>query len=122
MFSFRRHCVSGMGFNKGQYLTLDGDADKENALSPEVCYECKINGYSKKDSRKKRSANTVCTRIKNCCNVFRGIFRAIRPAVNRGKLLNRSHSIKISFLPLPHLGPAGSNNLTIRNVLRAVKG
>ncbi|OWK59643.1 Fibrillin-2 [Lonchura striata] len=52
------HCVSGMGFNKGQYLPLDGDADKENALSPEVCYECKINGYSKKDSRKKRSANT----------------------------------------------------------------
>ncbi|NXQ28620.1 FBN2 protein, partial [Alaudala cheleensis] len=56
------HCVSGMGFNTGQYLPLDGDADKENALSPEVCYECKINGYSKKDSRKKRSANTVCTR------------------------------------------------------------
>ncbi|NXR97330.1 FBN2 protein, partial [Oxylabes madagascariensis] len=53
------HCFSGMGFNKGQYLPLDGDADKENALSPEVCYECKINGYSKKDSRKKRSANTV---------------------------------------------------------------
>uniref|UniRef100_A0A8D2MZ83 FBN2 protein n=1 Tax=Zonotrichia albicollis TaxID=44394 RepID=A0A8D2MZ83_ZONAL len=52
------HCVSGMGFNKGQYLPLDGDADGENALSPEVCYECKINGYSKKDSRRKRSANT----------------------------------------------------------------
>ncbi|XP_061481297.1 fibrillin-2 [Rhineura floridana] len=49
------HCVSGMGFNKGQYLPLDGDED--NALSPEMCYECKINGYSKKDSRKKRSLN-----------------------------------------------------------------
>uniref|UniRef100_A0A8C8BT09 Fibrillin-2 n=1 Tax=Otus sunia TaxID=257818 RepID=A0A8C8BT09_9STRI len=53
------HCVSGMGFNKGQYLPLDGDADKENALSPEACYECKINGYSKKDNRKKRSANNT---------------------------------------------------------------
>lgn len=70
MFSFHRHCVSGMGVNKRQYLPLDGDADEENALSPEVCYECKINGYSKKDSRKKRSANTVCTSIKKHCNVF----------------------------------------------------
>ncbi|XP_060119385.1 fibrillin-2 [Heteronotia binoei] len=47
------HCVSGLGFNKGQYLPLDGD--EENALSPEACYECKINGYSKKDNRRKRS-------------------------------------------------------------------
>ncbi|XP_067425353.1 fibrillin-2 isoform X2 [Emydura macquarii macquarii] len=51
------HCVSGMGFNKGQYLSLGGDIDEENALSPEACYECKINGYSKKDSRRKRSVN-----------------------------------------------------------------
>uniref|UniRef100_A0A8C8BQ30 Fibrillin-2 n=1 Tax=Otus sunia TaxID=257818 RepID=A0A8C8BQ30_9STRI len=57
------HCVSGMGFNKGQYLPLDGDADKENALSPEACYECKINGYSKKDNRKKRSANNTIEQI-----------------------------------------------------------
>ncbi|XP_032281206.1 fibrillin-2 isoform X2 [Phoca vitulina] len=49
------HCVSGMGFNKGQYLSLDAEVDEENALSPEACYECKINGYSKKDGRQKRS-------------------------------------------------------------------
>ncbi|KAM9367882.1 fibrillin-2 [Phaethornis superciliosus] len=57
------HCVSGMGFNRGQYLPLDGDADEKNALSPEACYECKVNGYSKKDSRKKRSANTTMEQI-----------------------------------------------------------
>nr|XP_024644104.1 fibrillin-2 isoform X3 [Macaca nemestrina]XP_028705536.1 fibrillin-2 isoform X2 [Macaca mulatta] len=51
------HCVSGMGFNKGQYLSLDTEVDEENALSPEACYECKINGYSKKDSRQKRSVH-----------------------------------------------------------------
>ncbi|KAL8203438.1 UNVERIFIED_CONTAM: Fibrillin-2 [Gekko kuhli] len=45
----------GLGFNKGQYLPLDGD--EENVLSPEACYECKINGYSKKDNRRKRSIN-----------------------------------------------------------------
>ncbi|MEJ1276576.1 hypothetical protein NN561_007482 [Cricetulus griseus] len=49
------HCVSGMGFNKGQYLSVDTETDEENALSPEACYECKINGYSKKDARQKRS-------------------------------------------------------------------
>ncbi|XP_032070485.1 fibrillin-2 [Thamnophis elegans] len=49
------HCVSGMGFGKGQYLPVD--QGEENALSPEACYECKINGYSQKDSRKKRSLN-----------------------------------------------------------------
>uniref|UniRef100_A0A2K6UV65 Fibrillin-2 n=1 Tax=Saimiri boliviensis boliviensis TaxID=39432 RepID=A0A2K6UV65_SAIBB len=51
------HCVSGMGFNKGQYLSLDTEVDEENALSPEACYECKINGYSKKDTRQKRSVH-----------------------------------------------------------------
>lgn len=46
-----------MGFNKGQYLSVDAEAeDDENALSPEACYECKINGYTKKDGRRKRSA------------------------------------------------------------------
>ncbi|OWK12210.1 FBN2 [Cervus elaphus hippelaphus] len=51
------HCVSGMGFNKGQYLSMDTEVDEENALSPEACYECKINGYSKKDNRQKRSVH-----------------------------------------------------------------
>lgn len=51
------HCVSGMGFNKGQYLSLDTEVEEENALSPEACYECKINGYSKKDSRQKRGVH-----------------------------------------------------------------
>ncbi|XP_036266053.1 fibrillin-2 isoform X3 [Pipistrellus kuhlii] len=49
------HCVSGMGFNKGQYLPMDAEVDEENALSPEACYECKINGYARKDGRQKRS-------------------------------------------------------------------
>ncbi|OXB66901.1 hypothetical protein ASZ78_013562 [Callipepla squamata] len=57
------HCVSGMGFNKGQYLPVDGDADEENALSPETCYECKINGYLKKDNRKKRSLNDTIEQV-----------------------------------------------------------
>ncbi|KAK6492730.1 fibrillin-2 [Huso huso] len=51
------HCVSGMGFNKGQYLPPGAEADDDNALSPEACYDCKINGYSKKDGRKRRSTN-----------------------------------------------------------------
>ena len=53
------HCVSGMGFNKGQYLSMDTEVDEENALSPEACYECKINGYSKKDNRQKRHTHII---------------------------------------------------------------
>ncbi|XP_056680679.1 fibrillin-2 isoform X2 [Monodelphis domestica] len=48
------HYVSGMGFNKSQYLSVDTKVDKENTFSPETCYEFKINGYPKKDSRQKR--------------------------------------------------------------------
>lgn len=36
---------------------MDAEVDEENALSPEACYECKINGYSKKDGRQKRSVH-----------------------------------------------------------------
>lgn len=52
----------------------------------------------------------------------KGVFRDMTPAVNRGNLLNRPQSmVKISFLPLPHLVPAGGNNLTV-NTSTAVKG
>ncbi|MGH0134419.1 UNVERIFIED_CONTAM: hypothetical protein FKN15_030693 [Acipenser sinensis] len=53
------HCVSGVGFGNGdQALAVEGvggDTD-DNSLSPEACYECKINGYPKK-GRKRRSTN-----------------------------------------------------------------
>lgn len=57
MFYFCRHCVSSIGFNRGQYLSAAIDESEENALSPEACYECKINGYPKKSGRSKRSSN-----------------------------------------------------------------
>lgn len=55
--SFLRHCVSGVGLGKGQgqELSLGGEVD-DNSLSPEACYECKINGYPKR-GRKRRSTN-----------------------------------------------------------------
>ncbi|KAF7241491.1 Fibrillin-1 [Varanus komodoensis] len=51
------HCVSGMGLGKGhgQDLSVSGEVD-DNSLSPEACYDCKINGYPKR-GRKRRSAN-----------------------------------------------------------------
>ncbi|XP_016407728.1 fibrillin-2-like, partial [Sinocyclocheilus rhinocerous] len=50
------HCLSGAGLSAGGSPLIpvaDGD---ENALSPEACYECKINGYPKK-GRKRRNVN-----------------------------------------------------------------
>uniref|UniRef100_A0A665X316 Fibrillin-1 n=1 Tax=Echeneis naucrates TaxID=173247 RepID=A0A665X316_ECHNA len=48
------HCVTGMGFTSGD----QGGETDENSLSPEACYECKINGYPKK-GRKRRSTNST---------------------------------------------------------------
>lgn len=35
-----------------------GGEEDDNSLSPEACYECKINGYPKK-GRKRRSVNST---------------------------------------------------------------
>uniref|UniRef100_A0A670KD16 EGF-like domain-containing protein n=1 Tax=Podarcis muralis TaxID=64176 RepID=A0A670KD16_PODMU len=51
------HCVSGLGFGKEAYLPAPlEEEDEENLLSPEACYECKINGYPKR-GRHRRSVN-----------------------------------------------------------------
>lgn len=51
-----RHCVSGIGMGRGgSEPPASGEMD-DNSLSPEACYECKINGYPKR-GRKRRSAN-----------------------------------------------------------------
>uniref|UniRef100_A0AAY4CEM9 Fibrillin-1 n=1 Tax=Denticeps clupeoides TaxID=299321 RepID=A0AAY4CEM9_9TELE len=49
------HCVSGVGFGSGASSSQGGEGD-DNSLSPEACYECKINGYPRK-GRKRRSTN-----------------------------------------------------------------
>ncbi|XP_054664926.1 fibrillin-2 isoform X2 [Grus americana] len=86
------HCVSGMGFNKGQYLPLNGDADEENALSPEACYECKINSYSKKDNRKKRSANDTSVQI-NLESL--DVDSPLKMRVNISRLDNKEHILEL---------------------------
>ncbi|XP_049443747.1 fibrillin-2b isoform X1 [Epinephelus fuscoguttatus] len=45
------HCMTGSGF-PGQFL----EGDDEDSLSPEACYECKINGGGK-NARHKRNAD-----------------------------------------------------------------
>ncbi|XP_073320826.1 fibrillin-1 isoform X2 [Pagrus major] len=51
------HCVTGLGFSGGSSAGQGGEVD-DNSLSPEACYECKINGYPKK-GRKRRSTNST---------------------------------------------------------------
>lgn len=45
------HCITGSGF-PGQYV----EGEDEDSLSPEACYECKINGGGK-NGRHKRDAD-----------------------------------------------------------------
>ncbi|KAL7980060.1 hypothetical protein Chor_001328 [Crotalus horridus] len=51
------HCVAGMGLGKGQNheVPVSGELD-DSSLSPEACYDCKINGYPKR-GRKRRGLN-----------------------------------------------------------------
>ncbi|XP_035248375.1 fibrillin-2 isoform X1 [Anguilla anguilla] len=53
------HCVSGLGFWKGRYAppAMEAEEEEENSLSPEACYDCKVNGYPKKSGRRRRGAN-----------------------------------------------------------------
>lgn len=53
-----RHCVTGLGFTSGSPSGPQAGEEDDNSLSPEACYECKINGYPKK-GRKRRSANST---------------------------------------------------------------
>ncbi|XP_049983407.1 fibrillin-3 isoform X3 [Alexandromys fortis] len=46
------HCISSPGFSSGSQAT----PDEEESLSPEACYECKINGLSPQD-RPRRSTH-----------------------------------------------------------------
>ena len=48
----RRHCITGVGF-QGQFSS---EGDEESALSPETCYECKINGGASQSGRRRRNA------------------------------------------------------------------
>ncbi|XP_054557268.1 fibrillin-1 isoform X2 [Talpa occidentalis] len=50
------HCVSGMGMGRGGPEPPASSEMDDNSLSPEACYECKINGYPKR-GRRRRSAN-----------------------------------------------------------------
>uniref|UniRef100_A0A8C3G947 Fibrillin-1 n=1 Tax=Cyclopterus lumpus TaxID=8103 RepID=A0A8C3G947_CYCLU len=52
------HCVTGLGFTGGDSGAGQGGEVDDNSLSPEACYECKINGYPKK-GRKRRSTNST---------------------------------------------------------------
>ncbi|XP_040269935.1 fibrillin-1 [Bufo bufo] len=53
------HCVTGAGMSRVQDMATSGEID-DNSLSPEACYDCKINGYPKR-GRKRRSANDTAT-------------------------------------------------------------
>ncbi|CAK6958051.1 fibrillin-2b [Scomber scombrus] len=49
------HCITGSGF-PGQFGGGDG-GDDDDSLSPEACYECKINGGGGKKGRHRRNAD-----------------------------------------------------------------
>ncbi|XP_051512992.1 fibrillin-1-like isoform X2 [Myxocyprinus asiaticus] len=93
------HCVSGVGLGSGS-SPLKQD---ENALSPEACYECKINGYPKK-GRKQRSVNGTDEHLQHIQNDLNSISldsvdidNTLQFSLNISTLKSKDHII--DFIP-----------------------
>nr|XP_014340413.1 PREDICTED: fibrillin-3 [Latimeria chalumnae] len=99
------HCVSGLGFGKDQYLIPqeEEEEDNENVLSPETCYECKMNGYPKR-GRHRRSVNGINAGLSQEYNVSLASVDLDAPITmdfNISDLINREHILEL----LPAIEP-----------------
>uniref|UniRef100_A0A8C5M4L9 Fibrillin 1 n=1 Tax=Leptobrachium leishanense TaxID=445787 RepID=A0A8C5M4L9_9ANUR len=89
------HCVSGMGFGKGSsYLPAPVEEDEENLLSPENCYECKINGYPKR-GRQKRSTNSTSEHENHTSLASVDINAPLIMSLNISDLANKKHILEL---------------------------
>uniref|UniRef100_A0A8C9VFY4 Fibrillin 2b n=1 Tax=Scleropages formosus TaxID=113540 RepID=A0A8C9VFY4_SCLFO len=52
------HCISGVGF-QGQFAPAQEEGDDDSFLSPEACYECKVNGGKNGRQRRNAGANDL---------------------------------------------------------------
>ncbi|PIO37544.1 hypothetical protein AB205_0029490 [Aquarana catesbeiana] len=93
------HCVSGLGFGKGSYLPAPVEEDEENILSPENCYECKINGYPKR-GRQRRSTNSTSEHENHNMNSL-DIDRPVKMSFNISHLTIKEHIMDL----MPALQP-----------------
>lgn len=48
-----RHCVSGLGFGKGQMGFVSAAGRENNRLSSEDCFDCNVNGPHKRGIQKR---------------------------------------------------------------------
>ncbi|TKS74624.1 Fibrillin-1 MP340 [Collichthys lucidus] len=55
------HCITGSGFS-GQFT----EGDDEDSLSPEACYECKINGGGKNARHRRNADENEITQVRAC--------------------------------------------------------
>lgn len=107
------HCVSGMGMGRGgPEPPASGEMD-DNSLSPEACYECKINGYPKR-GRKRRSTNeTDASDIQDGseteANVSLASWDVEKPASFAFNISHISHKVRILEL-LPALTTLTNHN------------
>lgn len=59
------HCITGSGF-PGQFA----EGDDEDSLSPEACYECKINGGGKNGRHKRDADENEIDQVRGVTNRF----------------------------------------------------
>lgn len=92
--------MSGLGFGKGGYIPSPIEEDEESILSPENCYECKINGYPKR-GRQRRSANETNEHENHISMASVDIDAPLKMSLNISDLINKQHIMEL----LPALVP-----------------
>uniref|UniRef100_A0A8C5I4Y5 Fibrillin-2-like n=1 Tax=Gouania willdenowi TaxID=441366 RepID=A0A8C5I4Y5_GOUWI len=95
------HCLSGAGFSS-QF----GEGEEDDSLSPEACYECKINGGGK-SGRHKRNAdelNQVCRGDPTVSMASLDIQDSIPMNISLASLLNKEPLLELrpALQPLLH--------------------
>uniref|UniRef100_A0A7N9ATH0 Fibrillin 1 n=1 Tax=Mastacembelus armatus TaxID=205130 RepID=A0A7N9ATH0_9TELE len=89
------HCVTGLGFSSGSSSGEHGSEVDDNSLSPEACYECKINGYPKK-GRKRRSTNSTQEDPEVVSLASMDVEDTLQLHLNISDLSNRDHILKFT--------------------------
>ncbi|RMC01031.1 hypothetical protein DUI87_22718 [Hirundo rustica rustica] len=89
------HCISGLGFGKGPYVPAPQEEDEDNLLSPETCYECKINGYPKR-GRQRRSVNGTERHQDQAVNLASmDVDAPLSMALNLSELAHKEHILEL---------------------------
>uniref|UniRef100_A0A3P9NTP2 Fibrillin-1 n=1 Tax=Poecilia reticulata TaxID=8081 RepID=A0A3P9NTP2_POERE len=90
------HCVTGLGFTSGSVSGGQGGEEDDNSLSPEACYECKINGYPKKGRKRRSKKESASAQHENLSLASMDIESTLQLHLNVSDLSYREHILEFT--------------------------